>query len=282
MAQTGRLHVLQFHDVADTRAYFHYAAHRLPIISGHRGGAMAGYPENCIPTFGHTLQFTGAMFEIDPHLTKDSGIVLLHDATLERITTGHGKLNEHTLEAVRKLQLKDGEGKATAYPLNTLEEAIRWSKGRTLLNLDIKDVPPAMKAALVKKYHAFAYVIFTVHTPQEARFFYDYDHRSLFSAWIMDEKELKAYEAAGVPWENILIAYVGPETKVGNKPFYDLLHQRGVSVMVSGAPKYDKEESVEKRAASYRQIVQDGADVIESDRPVEVAAAIGKTRSTKK
>jgi glycerophosphoryl diester phosphodiesterase len=249
-----------------------------PIISGHRGGATADFPENCIPAFEHTLSLVPAMFETDPHLTKDSGIVMLHDATLDRITTGHGPLNGATLDAVRSLQLKDADGKATPYHLNTLEEMIRWAKGKTILNLDIKDVPPAMKAALVKRYDAFDYVMFTVHNPAEARFFYDYDHRSRCSAWMMDEKEMRAYEAAGVPWANITIAYVGPLSKAGNKAFYDQLHQRGVLVMVSGAPVYDKEASPEQRAADYRLIVKDGADVIESDRPVEAAKAVGVSR----
>ncbi|HVU54852.1 MAG TPA: glycerophosphodiester phosphodiesterase family protein [Puia sp.] len=245
-----------------------------PIISGHRGGAMAGYPENCIPTFEHTLGSVPAMFEIDPHLTKDSGIVLLHDESLDRITTGHGRLNALTLAEARKLFLKDATGAVTQDHLNTLEEAIKWAKGKTILNLDIKDVPPLMKAELVRHYDAFDYVMFTVHTPQEARWFYDFDHRCRFSAWMMDEKEMKAYEQAGVPWSNITIAYVGPLSKVENKAFYDMLHQRGVLVMVSGAPTYDKEADATKRAEDYRKIVQDGADVIESDRPIEAAAAI--------
>lgn len=247
----------------------------LPIISGHRGGAMADYPENCIPTFEHTLSLIPAMFETDPHLTKDSGIIMLHDATLDRITTGHGPLNSLTLRDARALRLKDGEGKTTSYHLNTLEEMIPWANGKTILNLDIKDVPPVMKAALVKKYNAFDYVMFTVHSPAEAKFFYDYDHRSRCSAWMMNEKEMKAYEDAGIPWANITIAYVGPLSKEENKPFYEQLHRRGVLVMVSGAPVYDKEESVEKRAADYRLIIKDGADIIESDRPIEAAAAVG-------
>jgi glycerophosphoryl diester phosphodiesterase len=246
----------------------------VPVISGHRGGAVAGYPENCIATFEHTLHVTPAMFEIDPHLTKDSGIVLLHDASLERITTGWGKLNDYTLKEVRKFSLKDGEGAVTSYHLSTLEEAVKWCKGKALLNLDVKDVPLVMKAALVKRLDAFGSVMFTVHSPSEARFFYDFDHRSCFSAWIQSEKELKEYEAAGIPWANVLIAYVGPLSKKENQGFYALLHRRGVKVMVSAAPTYDKEGDPEKRAEAYRQILKDGADVIESDRPIEVAAAI--------
>jgi glycerophosphoryl diester phosphodiesterase len=247
----------------------------LPVISGHRGGAAAGYPENCIATFEHTLGATPAFFEVDPHLTKDSGIVLLHDATLERITTGHGKLNEYTLDQVEKLWLKDAEGKVTRYHLTTLEAAIKWAKGKAILNLDVKDVPLVMKAALVKKYDAFDRILFTVHTAAEARFFYDYDHRSRFSAFVMDEKELATYEAAGIPWQNMAIAYVGPLSKAENKGLYEHLHKRGVKVMVSAAPVYDKLDDRGRRAEAYRQILKDGADIIESDRPIEAAQAIG-------
>src|SRR5688572_7022659 len=52
----------------------------LPIVSGHRGGAWQGFPENCIPTFERTLAQTFAMLEIDPRYAKDGAVVLHHDA----------------------------------------------------------------------------------------------------------------------------------------------------------------------------------------------------------
>src|SRR6478735_6329129 len=67
-----------------------YTGEPLPLVSGHRGGAAVGFPENCIPTFEHTLTNTFAMLEIDPRYTKDGQIVVHHDPTLERTTTGKG------------------------------------------------------------------------------------------------------------------------------------------------------------------------------------------------
>jgi glycerophosphoryl diester phosphodiesterase len=46
--------------------------------------------------------------------------------------------------------------------------------------------------------------------------------------------------------------------------------------MVSAAPTYDKEGDMEQRAADYRKIIADGADIIESDRPIEAGKAINK------
>lgn len=273
-AQTTEINTLNFRNVSDTKNYFQYTENVFPVISAHRGGAGTNYPENCIATLEYTLSQTPAIFEIDARLTKDNKAVLLHDKTLERTTSGKGKLRDHTLDEIKNIQLKDPEGNITSYRIPTLEEAIQWSKEKTLLNLDVKDVPLEMKAKLVKEHDAFHHVIFTVHNAGEARFFYDFDHRSMFSAFVKTKEALVSYEKAGIPWQNVLIAYVGSESTKENKALYDLLHQRGVMVMVSAAPVYDKMEHREKRAEAYRKILEDGADIIETDRPAEVAEAI--------
>lgn len=41
--------------------------------------------------------------------------------------------------------------------------------------------------------------------------------------------------------------------------------------MISSAPTYDKLPTVEERAEAYRAIIADGASILESDFPIEVA-----------
>lgn len=272
--QSNEIHTLNFKDTEDTKNYFRYTGENVPVISGHRGGADINYPENCIATFEYTLTHTPAIFEIDPRITKDDRMVLHHDDTLDRTTTGSGKLNAITFEDTKKYVLTDIEGKPTAYRIPLLSKVIEWGKGKTILNLDVKDVPLEKKAQLVKHHDAFHYVIFTVHNAKDAKFFYDFDSRSMFSAFVKTKEALQSYEANGIPWENVLIAYVGSESTSENKELYDMLHDRGVMVMVSAAPTYDKLESPKERGKAYRKILKDGADVIESDRPIEVASAI--------
>src|SRR3954466_2556286 len=81
-----------------------YTGEPLPLVSGHRGGAAVGFPENCIPTFEHTLGQTFAMLEIDPRYAKDGTIVVHHDATLERTTTGKGPVTDFTLAELKQLR----------------------------------------------------------------------------------------------------------------------------------------------------------------------------------
>ena len=79
----------------------------LPLVSAHRGGAGKGFPENCIATFEQTLRHCWSMLEIDPRYTKDHVLVLNHDPTLERTTSGTGRVADHTLEELKQLRLKD-------------------------------------------------------------------------------------------------------------------------------------------------------------------------------
>src|ERR1700754_5151468 len=89
----AQLKTLGIKNTADLFSFFHYTGNGKQIISGHRGSHIAGYPENAIETFAYVLKHAPAFFEIDPRLTKDSVIVLLHDDTLDRTTTGKGKLS---------------------------------------------------------------------------------------------------------------------------------------------------------------------------------------------
>jgi glycerophosphoryl diester phosphodiesterase len=267
-------HTLSPKSADSLRAYFRYTKNAVPIISGHRGSHITGYPENAIETFEYVLKHTPAFFEIDPRLTKDSVIVLLHDATLDRTTTGKGKLIDYTWEEVKQLKLKDKDGHITPYRIPTLQEAIEWARGKTILNLDKKDVPPAMTADIIRRNNAGSFVMVTVHNAQQAKFYYDDDPSRMMSAFVKTKEAMKEYESAGVPWIN-MIAYIGSENIPGNKAMYDLLHARGVMCMISAAPVYDKLPSSREREEAYRDIFATGADILESDYPVEVAAAIG-------
>jgi len=272
-AQSGKLHVLHIKNAEELRAFFKYTGHDIPFISGHRGGVNKGYPENSIEAFENTLRHTPATFEVDPRLTKDSVIVLMHDATLDRTTTGTGKVSDYTLAELKQLRLRDVEGNVTPYRIPTLEEAIRWSRGKTVLILDKKDVPFEMTARIIEDLHAEGHVMVTVHNAREAKFYHDRNKEIVFEAFVKTQKALQEYEALGIPWTHIM-AYVGPNNKPELKPLYKQLNRRGVMCMISTAPTYDKLPDAADRAAAYKAIIRDGASLIEADRSIEAAAAI--------
>jgi len=278
VAQKSTINTLKINSAKGLQSYFRYTGHDVPLISGHRGGMAKGFPENCIASFENTLLYTPAFFEVDPRLTKDSVIVLMHDATLERTTTGRGKVSDYTWEELQRLKLKDPEGNVTDHRIPTLEEAIKWSRGKTVINLDKKDVPLEMTAAVIRKHRAEAHVMVTVHDAEQASFYHTRNKEIMFSAFVKTKKALEEYEKAGIPWSH-MIAYIGPENKPENKELYDMLHARGVMCMISAAPSYDRLPDSEARSKAYRETFKAGADILESDLPVEVARAIGSLLS---
>jgi glycerophosphoryl diester phosphodiesterase len=270
-AQT-EINALKFKNIKEFQGYFKHTGTDMPVISGHRGGTTIGYPENCVATFENTLKHTPAFFEIDPRLTRDSVVVLMHDETLDRTTTGKGKVSDYTFAELQKFRLKDPQGNVTDYKIPTLKEVILWSKDKTVLNLDHKNVPLEMTAKILKECKNDV-VMLTVHNAQQARFYYDNNPDNMMSAFVLTKEAFYTYEKAGVPWKNI-IAYIGPKNKPENKELLDILHAKGVMCMISAAPSYDKLKDPAERAAHYCETFTMGADILESDLPIEVAEAI--------
>lgn len=266
------IHTIEVKNTRDLAAFFKYTSARMPLISAHRGGTRTGFPENCIATLENTLQYTPAMFEIDPRLTKDSVVVLMHDATLDRTTTGKGKVSDYTWKELQQLQLKDSEGNVTPYRIPLLKDVLEWCKGKTILALDDKDVPYTMVAELVKKHNAFSNILMTVRNAQIAAQFYKLDNRFMFEAYVFDTQDVAEYESAGIPWSHVM-AYVGPRDEPGNMTLYKQLNERGVKCMVSGARYIDK-EYLQGQTNVYIDIFNHGADIIESDLPVQAARQV--------
>ncbi len=252
---------------------FRYKKRGAILVSGHRGGREPGFPENSLEGFQNVLNQMPAFFEIDPRLTKDSVIVLMHDETLDRTTTGRGRLRDFTWEEIKKFRLKDSDGNVTDSSIPTLEEVIKWSIGKTVVNLDRKDVPPEMTATLIERLHAEKQVMLTVHNGHQAKFYHDRFPDIMLSAFIRNGKEYEDIAASGVPWKN-MIAYVGPSITEDNREIVKLLHKKKVRCMISVAPTHDKLKTAAERKKAYQEEIRKKPDIIESDIPTEIWNAL--------
>src|SRR5699024_289417 len=68
----------------------------------HRGGAALA-PEETLEAFVKSEEAGADMFEYDVHITKDGHLIASHDATVDRITTGTGYINDLTLTEIKAL-----------------------------------------------------------------------------------------------------------------------------------------------------------------------------------
>lgn len=90
-------------------------------IIGHRGGASIGL-ENTLSCFDKGIEAGADMIELDIHLTKDNKIVVCHDQTIDRTTSGEGKIEDMTLDEIRKYDIVDAEGNPTDQKIPTMDE----------------------------------------------------------------------------------------------------------------------------------------------------------------
>lgn len=94
--------------------------------------------------FGRAVDLGARFIETDLRLTRDAHVVAIHDATLDRTTTGHGPVYLSSFQEVRALDAgswfdSQGEASFAGERVPTLDEVIRFAKQRDImLYLEIK------------------------------------------------------------------------------------------------------------------------------------------------
>ena len=99
---------------------------------GHRGAA-ALEPENTLLSIRRAMEIGVDAVEVDVHLTRDDQVVVIHDATVDRTTDGHGDVRSFTLQEIRLLDAGKGE------KIPTLKEVISLVRGKVILVIELKE-----------------------------------------------------------------------------------------------------------------------------------------------
>ena len=124
------------------------------LTIAHRGFWTAT-AENSLASVRAAVAAGVEMIEIDTQATADGRLVVIHDGTLDRTTTGKGVVNALPFEVVRAARLKAGAGgdaaEVTDECVPTLEELLEEARGRIAVNIDTKfarDLPLVMETVL--------------------------------------------------------------------------------------------------------------------------------------
>jgi glycerophosphoryl diester phosphodiesterase len=92
-------------------------------VAAHRGGALL-WPENSLTAYRNAIALGVDLLETDVHLTADGEVVVLHDPTLDRTTTGRGAVRDARLADLGPLRLRAADGAPTAEPIPTLGQVL--------------------------------------------------------------------------------------------------------------------------------------------------------------
>lgn len=255
-----------------TTAFFTYNAGQPAHISAHRGGGnYVGYPENCIASFAWLARQMPVIIESDISMTSDSVLIMMHDDTYSRTSTGSGKIADSSFAYCQTLKLKDNKGNLTPYRIPTLAEVLQWGKNKVMFTLDVKrSVPYPLVVAMVQQYRAQSYAAIITYNATDAALVHRLDSTIMISVTLRNEADYNRHRQLGVP-DHRMIAFVGTYQPIvpGCKP----CTKKGIRCILGTLGNLDKMAAA-KGDSLYRLWYQYGADIISTDRPLEAYSAL--------
>jgi glycerophosphoryl diester phosphodiesterase len=73
-----------------------------PLSVAHRGHSIE-YPENTLEAYRKAIELGVEMIECDVNITRDGKLVMMHDPTLDRTTSGTGRVSASTWDEIQRL-----------------------------------------------------------------------------------------------------------------------------------------------------------------------------------
>lgn len=121
---------------------FRGAAQGKVALFAHRGGftceELDRAPENSLANVEKAIRMGFDVYETDLLRTGDGEFVIHHDATLDRTTTGTGRVSDSTLKQISGLRLEYPSGLVSPERVPTLRELISAGQDRILFLVEIK------------------------------------------------------------------------------------------------------------------------------------------------
>jgi glycerophosphoryl diester phosphodiesterase len=121
------------------------------IVIAHRGDHV-DVPENTLAAYEKAIEHGADFIETDLRTSKDGKLVIMHDATVDRMTNGKGKVKDLSYKEIKALKIQDkNKPGSPAYTIPTFKEVLNTCKGKIGIYLDFKDADPVKVFALIRE-----------------------------------------------------------------------------------------------------------------------------------
>lgn len=249
----------------------------MPMISAHRGGRnIPGYPENSLEVFAYTLQYTPAMLECDINVSADGVLLLMHDNSLDRTTTGTGRVQDTPWSEMETLYLVDDNGETTSFRIPTFAQALDFAKGKALLSVDVKrGVDFRQVVKLIEEKDMVDHVVVITYNQEDAELVHQLNPQLMISVSIRSLEEWERMRKSAVPYER-MVAFTG--TRLSPKALFDTLRTHDIPAILGTLGNLDQRVAA-RHDSLYLDYLDLGADILATDRPVAAGETIAKTRT---
>lgn len=128
------------------KAFFYFSKMEKMLKIGHRGAK--GYePENTLVAFEKAIAMGADGIELDVHLSLDGHLIVIHDETVDRTTSGKGTVNQLTLPELKSLTID------SKHMIPTLEEVLDLVDQKCFVNIELKNQDTAEKVVELIEYY---------------------------------------------------------------------------------------------------------------------------------
>ncbi|MBQ0080265.1 MAG: glycerophosphodiester phosphodiesterase family protein [Alistipes sp.] len=269
------------------------------IVAAHRGD-WRNFPENSLEGYESAIRMGVDIVEIDVRRTADGELIICHDATINRTTSGKGRVDELTLKQIRKCCLRAGHGiKMKRYKVPTLDEVLDLCKDRILINIDKGyDYYDEIMPKLIKRNMVNQVIIKSKVQPEDViKKYASYKENMLYmpiidytkKKWSEASPLFDSYLKGNCPLVAYEICWNGTMPNVG-KVFKKVLDSKAhlwVNTMWASLCGGDDNAFEDDRAiygnedAVYGPLLEMGATMFQTDRPAMLIGYLeGKGRHT--
>jgi glycerophosphoryl diester phosphodiesterase len=249
----------------------------LGVVAAHRGQPDPSAAENAMSSFTASFASGVPFLEIDVATTRDGVMVLMHDDTLDRTTTGKGPVISRTWAEIRALRLKRPDGAVLDERVPLFVDVLRW--GRKIgahFEVDVKkttkwtDVVDAVRAAGMDPQ-----VVVVTYNLADARTVHELNPRLMISVTLGKGEDLETLRRA-VTADRVM-EWVGEQQPDAGA--LSVLRDAGIEPILGtlGRPgqRLDDQYVADGNPSEYEELVRSGVVMIASDRAVVAQRAIG-------
>ncbi|MBD0776760.1 glycerophosphodiester phosphodiesterase family protein [Maribacter sp. ANRC-HE7] len=247
-------------DLSETLQVFNAAHANKVLVASHRGAHMGNF-ENSIASAKQAIRLGVDIIEADVKTTKDGYLVLMHDSSIDRTTTGKGKVEDLTLAEIRKYKLKAPYGRISDETVPTFEEFLKVTKGKIMVDVDMKtdNVKGILKAV-----HDF--------DMGDQVFYFDNDYDQLDLIKELDKSAQLMPRAYSLQMADSAIVKFAPpvvhiDSKFNTKEVGDLLKKNNSRIWINTLGEKDALIRYGKGEEVVQELIKYGANMIQTDEP---------------
>ncbi|MGH9161772.1 MAG: glycerophosphodiester phosphodiesterase [Vicinamibacteraceae bacterium] len=243
----------------------------------HRGGASL-MPENTCEAFANGVALGAEGVELDCRLSRDGVVMVHHDATLDRTTSGRGPISARTADELQALDAAYWFAPDRGYPLRgqgiripRLVDVLQQAADAALI-IELKGIDPILGRAavdVVRRVGALERVCFGGYSLVTLRAVREAEPAAITSA-CREEVRLALYKSwvrwplRGVPYRALQVPEHGGGLRIVSPRFLRAARRARLTVHVWTVDD----------AHDIARMLDWGADGIISDRPDEAVSAV--------